>query len=470
MFSAADTLILSIVVVVCALCLIGLSYYFYRHIKTYDDFNMAGRATGTFPLICTLVGTAVGGSTLLGFMSKGFQHGLGQMWLPGAITIAGVLLLFLVRRIRAYGERFNMVTLADFMVNRYGDGARLPTVISMVCAYSAITGMQFVAIATVLNLIFDLDIAHGIILTWVVLTLKTYLGGLKAVIWSDAILGTLQTLGIFLLLTIVYQVSGGWEGIATSEKLIGQEDFLDINGIGSGDLFIYLLTIGGYQFVRQDLWQRFWAAKSAQVAYTSYSVAVVFNLLVAGAAVLIGCFAYLGMNLSVANPDLTFYAVLEATLPLPMIALMIVVLLATVVSCADSFFIAGASSIANDIIKPRLKIQDDRKLLRMSRYSVVIMSLLSAGLALYAPELVSIWILGSAMLVCGVLIPAIAALLGKELNRGAGILAMWIGLGSAVGWQLLGQPFGIHPIFVGLPIALLMLPVILSPPRLKARA
>ncbi|WP_083399011.1 hypothetical protein [Oceanisphaera psychrotolerans] len=106
----------------------------------------------------------------------------------------------------------------------------------------------------------------------------------------------------------------------------------------------------------------------------------------------------------------------------------------------------------------------------MSRYSVVIMSLISAGLALYAPELVSIWILGSAMLVCGVLVPAIAALLGKELNRGAGILAMWIGLGSAVGWQLLGQPFGIHPIFVGLPIALLMLPVILSPQRVKARA
>ncbi|MCT7653720.1 hypothetical protein MBH78_00680 [Oceanimonas sp. NS1] len=101
---------------------------------------------------------------------------------------------------------------------------------------------------------------------------------------------------------------------------------------------------------------------------------------------------------------------------------------------------------------------------------MVIMSLLSAGLALYAPKLVSIWILGSAMLVCGVLVPAIAALLAKELNRTAGILAMWTGLGSAVGWQLIGQPFGIHPIFIGLPIALLLLPVILSPRQEKARA
>ena len=41
---------------------------------------------------------------MLGFLSKGFQEGVGQIWLPGAITIAGILLLiFFVRLIRDYG-------------------------------------------------------------------------------------------------------------------------------------------------------------------------------------------------------------------------------------------------------------------------------------------------------------------------------------------------------------------------------
>lgn len=461
MFNERETLYLSIVVVLCALFLIGLSYFFYRRIRTYDDYIVAGRSAGTFPLICTLVGTAVGGSTMLGFMSKGFQQGVGQIWLPGAITIAGVLLLlFFVRRIRAYGERHQMVTLADFMVRRYGDGARLPTLLSMICAYSAITGMQFVAIATVLNLVFDLPLAYGIVLTWLVLTLKTYLGGLKAVIWSDAILGTLQTVGVFFLLAVVYHLAGGWGGIADSDKLAEQPGFLEVSGIAPSDLFVYLLTIGAYQFVRQDLWQRFWAAKNAQAAYSSYAVAVVFTMLIGGAAVLIGVFASLGLNIRLDNPDLVFYGVLEATLPLPLIVLMIVVLLSTVVSCADSFFIAGASSIANDIIKPRLKTQDDRLLLRMSRYSVLIMSVIALGLALYAPRLVTIWILGSAMLVCGVLVPALAALLFDDLNPRAGVAVMWAGLFSAVLWQVLGQPFGVHPVFVGLPVSLLALPLL----------
>lgn len=65
MFDSRETEILSIMIIACGLFLMGLSLYFFRRIKTYDDYNVAGRSTATFPLICTLVGTAVGGSTLL---------------------------------------------------------------------------------------------------------------------------------------------------------------------------------------------------------------------------------------------------------------------------------------------------------------------------------------------------------------------------------------------------------------------
>ena len=44
------------------------------------------------------------------------------------------------------------------------------------------TGMQFVAIATILNVTLGLDVTIGIIIGWILLTLKTYFGGLKTVI------------------------------------------------------------------------------------------------------------------------------------------------------------------------------------------------------------------------------------------------------------------------------------------------
>ena len=463
MFSAGQSLVLSVMVIVSAGLLLALSWYFYRRIETYDDYNVAGRRTSLFPLICTLVGTAIGGSTLLGFMSAGFASGVGQIWLPGAITVTGVILLFFfVSRIRAWGERHNMVTLADFMVRRYGTAARLPTVLSMISAYAAITGMQFVAIGTVLQLVFGLNLSVAIVITWAVLTLKTWLGGLMAVIWSDAILGALQTIGIFFLLAVVFVQAGGIQGVTTSPELADNPGFLSILGISPAELFVYLMTIGGYQFVRQDLWQRFWAAESARTAYSAYVVAVVFTMLIGGAAVLIGAFAQLGLPVSVENPDLVYYSVLQETLPFALVVVMILVLLATVVSCANSFFVAGASSISNDVLRPYLKIEDEARLLTYSRHAVVIMSLIALGLALYAPNLVAIWVLGSAMLVCGVLVPAMAALLYDDLDPRYAVASMWLGLGSAAFWQAIGQPFGIHPIFVALPLACAMLPLMLK--------
>lgn len=465
MFNSRETFILSIMIIACGVFLMGLSLYFFRRIKTYDDYNVAGRSTGTFPLICTLIGTAVGGSTLLGFVSKGYAFGLGQLWLPVGMTVAGVALYFFIARIHSEGERLNMVTLADFLVSRFGEGVRTPTLISVLCAYSAITGMQFVAVATVLKLVFGLALPVGILLTWALLTAKTWLGGLMAVIWSDAILGTLQTLGIFFLLGMVYFASGSWEVMSATPLPTDTPDFLSLTGISGHELTVYMLTIGAYQFVRQDLWQRFWAARSLKAARTGYAVAIVFTLLVGAAVVLIGSFARLGLDIAVTNPDLSFYAIIKATLPLPLMVSMVVVLLATIISCADSFFIAGASSIANDVIKPRMKGRDDAFMLRMSRHSVIAMSLISLGLALYAPRLLDIWILGSAMLVCGVLVPTIVALCCRTPNPRGGQIMMWGGLATAVMWQILGHPFGLHPVMIGLPVSLALMPLALRQAR-----
>ncbi|GED40764.1 sodium:solute symporter family transporter [Cobetia marina] len=126
MFDSRETEILSIMIIACGLFLMGLSLYFFRRIKTYDDYNVAGRSTATFPLICTLVGTAVGGSTLLGFVSKGYTFGMGQLWLPVGMTVAGIALYFFIGKIHAEGRRLEMVTLADFLVSRFGEGSDSP--------------------------------------------------------------------------------------------------------------------------------------------------------------------------------------------------------------------------------------------------------------------------------------------------------------------------------------------------------
>src|SRR5699024_12054440 len=103
--------------------------------------------------------------------------GMGQQWIHiTMISAVIVLALFFLKRIREIGEKHQMVTVGDYAALRYGEKARLPTVISFLFSYCAMTGMQFVAIATILNLTLGISMTVGILIGWVLLTIKTYVG------------------------------------------------------------------------------------------------------------------------------------------------------------------------------------------------------------------------------------------------------------------------------------------------------
>jgi Na+/proline symporter len=94
MYDSQERLILGFLIVIYFFFLFGVSLYINKKsIKTYDDFNVAGRSVSLFPLILTFVGTAVGGATLLGFMENGFLFGMSQQWLNFSIFLAGVVML-----------------------------------------------------------------------------------------------------------------------------------------------------------------------------------------------------------------------------------------------------------------------------------------------------------------------------------------------------------------------------------------
>ncbi|HJE76851.1 MAG TPA: hypothetical protein K8V74_02785, partial [Brevibacterium epidermidis] len=203
MFTETQNSLLAIILLAYFLFLIVFAYLVNRRVKTYEDYSVAGRTVGTFPMTLTLVGTAIGGSILLGYMTNGYELGMGQIWLGLVAVVPSVIIVtVLATPIRRLGARYGMVTLGDFSALVYGKQARVPTAISMLFAYCAITGMQFVAIATVLTLTTGLDMTLGITLSWIMLTIKTVLGGLKSVVFQDALHGTIQTVGIFVLFVV----------------------------------------------------------------------------------------------------------------------------------------------------------------------------------------------------------------------------------------------------------------------------
>ncbi|MFB9974614.1 sodium:solute symporter family protein [Allobacillus sp. SKP2-8] len=461
MFNGEEQTVLAVTVFVYFIILFALALYMSRKTKTYEDFNVAGRSVGLFPIMLTFIGTGVGGSTLLGYMENGYRLGMGEQWINITMLFSIIIFAsFLLKRVRHLGEVHNMVTLGDYTALRYGEKARIPTVISVLFSYCAMTGMQFVAIATILNLIIGLDITFGIILGWFILTLKTYLGGLKAVIWQDIFHGTIQTLGIVALFVVVVVAAGGWDLIVKNANSVNQVNMVGIFNIEASEIFVYLLTLGVYQFIRQDLWQRVWAAKNIKTARNGYWISMIIAISLAALVVAIGVFSRFGLGIENVDPALIYYGVVGELFPFPLVVVMIVVLLATVISSADSFFIAGSSSIANDLIRPNVKHFDNKKMLAYSKISVLIVSVIALVAALAIPGLVNLMVTGTAMSVSGLLAPVMFGLFWKRVTKVAGIASMWGGLIAAVIWQVLGHPFGLHPVFIGLPLSIAILLIV----------
>src|SRR5699024_6433626 len=142
LFSGGERTFLGIIVFVYFVFLIILSLYINRKTKTYDEYNVAGRSVSIFPLVLTFIGTGVGGATLLGYMENGYVLGMRQQWIHITICISvSFEALFLIKRIRALGEKYDMVTISDYNTLRYCEKARIPTFLSVLCSYCTKTGM-----------------------------------------------------------------------------------------------------------------------------------------------------------------------------------------------------------------------------------------------------------------------------------------------------------------------------------------
>lgn len=448
-----------IMILLYALAIIGVSYYFYRKTKTYEQYNMGGREMPIFPMILTTVGLGIGGSTLLGYMSDAYMLGYGRVWLALSTTITFVIFTaFLVKPVRRLGDKYKFYSIGDYAAYRYGKAARFPTFLGNLSAIGALTGLQFIALATILNLLFDINITVGIVIAAVFLTIKTYLGGLTAVIWTDAIQGTIQTIGIVMLFVVVYFSSGGLGNVSENIKNIPSLDaeYLSMFNIPLSSIFIPLLTMGAAILVRQDTWQRVWASRDVKVAVKSNWWASLIIFVTGIVIIFVGVFARGGLGISTEQPDLIYYYVIFEKLPVLLGLILFLTLLATILSSADSFFIAGSTMLVADVVRPLVKNPTSGKMLRYSRLMVLVMGAIGLLLALSIPELIELWTTGSAVLTAGMLVPLIAGMFWKRPNNIAGVSSMWAGIIFTTIWQFAGHPYDIHPVFIGLPICSLV--------------
>ncbi|MGD2045519.1 MAG: sodium:solute symporter, partial [Gemmatimonadota bacterium] len=290
--------------------------------------------------------------------------------------------------------------------------------------------------------------------TWVavvvigVLTLiYTYYGGIKAVVWVDALQMGLYLLGaLAAVIAIQVLVPGGWGEVIASGRAAGKMQVIDLSFDLTVTYTLWAGVLGGAVFTMashgtdQLIVQRLLTCREprdAQKALVGSGIAVVLQFalfLLVG----LGLWAFYGGR-DFASSDEIFPLFIIEQLPVGVTGLLIAGVFAAAMSSLSSSINALASATAYDYWAPMVGAQDDEgRILRAGKWiTLVWAALLIVGAIVFiqigqgaaAVEVA----LGIASLVYGGLLGAFAlGVFTKRPGQGAVIVGMVVGIGTVV--------------------------------------
>ena len=190
-----DELIMYTVVGIYLLAIAGLSFIGYSQTKTASDFLVGGRGMNPIVMALSYGATFISASAIVGFGGVAAAFGMGIQWLTFLNIFVGVIIAFIVfgRPTRKLGQRLGSSTFAQFLGDFYNSG-----MIRRFIAIVIFVGMPLYAAvvmkggAVFVERLFGIDYTLALILFTVIVTLYVITGGIKGVMYTDAMQATIM--------------------------------------------------------------------------------------------------------------------------------------------------------------------------------------------------------------------------------------------------------------------------------------
>ena len=210
---------IAVVFLVYGLGLLGIGLWSRHASRDVAGYYVAGKQLPSWVIAFSTNATGESAWLLLGLTGMGYAVGIHALWVVlGEVLGVALGWVFVASRFKEYTDRYDSVTVPDFLESRFRDTTNifrwvsLIIVLSMVTAY---TSAQFNALGTAFNSFLSLDRVTGILIAAAIVLFYTTVGGLKAVAYSDLVQGVLMFLGLLVLPFVGMAAAGGWNEAMT---------------------------------------------------------------------------------------------------------------------------------------------------------------------------------------------------------------------------------------------------------------
>ena len=371
----ADRLILSGIILAYLICIGILSLRGYRKTKNHKDFLVAGGQIHPFVMAMSYGAAFISTSAIVGFGGVAGQFGLGLLWLPFMNIAIGVFIAFIFfgRRTRKMGHSINAHTFPEFLGIRF-QSKPLRTFASLiiVCFIPLYSGVVLIGGARFIQEIMGIDYNVALIIFASVIAVYVIIGGLKGVMYVDALMGSIMVLGMIFLIYVTYDKLGGvveaHEKLSSMSHLVpaklkslGHVGWTSMPSFNSTWWWVLvsslMLGVGIGVLAQPQLAVRFMTVKSGKQLNRAVLIGSIFILLTAGVAYVVGALSnvwfyetqqQLAMQAAGGNRDLVMPTFIKTAMPPWFVYIFTITLLSAAMSTLSSLFHVTGTSIGHD--------------------------------------------------------------------------------------------------------------------------
>ncbi|WP_027178475.1 sodium:solute symporter family transporter [Maridesulfovibrio bastinii] len=353
-----DNFIPLLIIAIFLLGVIAIGKLASRRIENSDDYLIAGAGAPLWLIVGTLFATFWGGGVIIGATGASYKSGIfGVVEDPFAaglsLFLVGIFFVKLLRglKIKSVGELYN---------RRFGKNTGYLASAFMIPTYVIWTAVQLLAIGKILNVMFGLNFNFAFISATMIVVLFTYMGGLVAVVWTDAIQMIIIFIGLAAILYVGINAAGGIHSVLNAAP----ENYWNIlprdNKITSWISYLAMwvgMSLGNIP--SPDIAQRAFMAKDSKTAHRGMIIAGGLYWTVGFIPILLALTGIALVSKNVLDPTLfsgdseLLIPYMAKTLLGPVgMGIFIASLIAAVLSSASSSLFATAVLFSNDIYKP----------------------------------------------------------------------------------------------------------------------
>ena len=460
---AVSVAMLGMVVLVYLLAVFYCGWMAFRKTKEVDDYMLAGRKINPYILSLSYGATFISTAAIIGFGGVTGTLGMGTLWLVFMNIFVGIFIAFVFfgSRTRLIGANLGAVTFPELLGKRFQSrfiqgysGALIALFMPLYAGIVLIGGARFME--TTLSIDYDLAVMFlTIIVTAYVITV-----GLLAVMYTDALQGSLMLGGMTVLLALTYAKLGGiteaHQALTDLAPLVpeslaagGHLGWTAMPEFGSPIWWTMVSTIilgvGIGVLAQPQLVVRFMTVDSKRSLNRAVFAGGPFILMMAGVAYVVGGLSnvhfyntqgLLSIQVAQGNLDLIMPEYINSAMPETFVIVFMVTLLAAAMSTLSSQFHTMGTAIGHDFYREFLMKGKAGRTVDVTKLGIVVTILFSVALAYILP--ISIIARATAIffgLCAAAFLPMyMGALFWKRMTRQGAIASLIVGTFSSLFW------------------------------------